>query len=310
MRKLTSLGLLFAVGACATPAKQTADPTGMSFFITSVGTGNGADLGGLAGADAHCQELAAAAGAGDRTWHAYLSTSGVDGKAPVNARDRIGTGPWYNAKNVLAARNVEELHSETNNLSKEVSLNEKGEVVNGRGDTPNRHDMLTGSQPDGTAFVGGTNLTCNDWTSGGRGARSSVTSTVRAAATAPPPGTRRTPPGAAARRTFAPPAATACTTASRSDAGRRRSAREGAGPSPSHVPAAAELWRRHIRRTSQKRKSCRARFQSPGSSTAARRPNHFTGAILPTISAPSNTAKSRRQAELFRSVRSCPLTWS
>jgi hypothetical protein len=169
MRKLTSLGLLFAVGACATPAKQTADPTGMSFFITSVGTGNGADLGGLAGADAHCQELAAAAGAGDRTWHAYLSTSGVDGKAPVNARDRIGTGPWYNAKNVLAARNVEELHSETHTLSKEVSLNEKGEVVNGRGDTPNRHDMLTGSQPDGTAFVGGTNLTCNDWTSGGEG---------------------------------------------------------------------------------------------------------------------------------------------
>jgi hypothetical protein len=141
----------------------------MSFFITSVGSGNGADLGGLAGADEHCQELAAAVGAGGRTWHAYLSTSGADGQAPVNARDRIGSGPWYNANHVLAARSVAELHSDANNLGKQVSLNEKGEVVNGRGDTPNRHDILTGSQPDGTAMTGAKNLTCNDWTSSGEG---------------------------------------------------------------------------------------------------------------------------------------------
>jgi hypothetical protein len=169
MKKLVTLGLLTAVSACATPMKKGSDATGMSFFITSVGLGNGADLGGLAGADKHCQDLAAAAGAGDRTWHAYLSTSGADGKAPVNARDRIGSGPWYNANHVLAASNVADLHSDSNNLNKQVSLNEKGEVVNGRGDTPNRHDMLTGSRPDGTAFTGDKNLTCNDWTASGQG---------------------------------------------------------------------------------------------------------------------------------------------
>lgn len=169
MRKLMTLGLLTAASACAAPMGSGPEPTSMGFFITSVGSGNGADLGGLAGADEHCQELAAAAGAGGRTWYAYLSTSGADGTARVNARDRIGSGPWYNANHVLAARNVAELHSDANNLGKQVSLNEKGEVVNGRGDTPNRHDILTGSQPDGTAMTGAKNLTCNDWTSSGEG---------------------------------------------------------------------------------------------------------------------------------------------
>jgi hypothetical protein len=139
----------------------------LSFFITSVGTGDGANLGGLKGADAHCQKLAAAAGAGNRTWRAYLSGT-EDGK-PVNARDRIGNGPWFNAKGVQVAASVADLHSENNKLGKETSLTEKGEMVNGRGDTPNRHDILTGSQPDGTAFPEGQNLTCGNWTSNGEG---------------------------------------------------------------------------------------------------------------------------------------------
>ncbi len=135
----------------------------MSFFITSIGPGNGANLGGLAGADAHCQSLA---GEGDRTWHAYLSTAGEDG---VNARNRIGTGPWYNAKGVKIAGNADELHG-INNLNKETALNEKGEVVNGRGDSPNRHDILTGSQADGTLFVSGINdTTCSNWLSSSEG---------------------------------------------------------------------------------------------------------------------------------------------
>lgn len=142
---------------------------GTSFFITSVGSGKGADFGGLEGADTHCQQLAQAAGAGNQTWRAYLSTSaagGGGGKA-VNAKDRIGAGPWVNAKGVQVASSVADLHSDTNKLSKENSLTEKGEMVNGRGDTPNRHDILTGSQADGTAFAEG--LTCNNWTSSGEG---------------------------------------------------------------------------------------------------------------------------------------------
>lgn len=139
----------------------------LSFFITSVGTGDGANLGGLAGADAHCQKLAAAVGAGNRTWRAYLS--GTENGKPVNARDRIGTGPWFNAKGVQVAANVEDLHSENNKLGKENSLTEKGEMVNGRGDTPNKHDILTGSQPDGTAFTDGQDHTCSNWTSNGEG---------------------------------------------------------------------------------------------------------------------------------------------
>ncbi len=138
---------------------------GMGFFVTSANPGKGADLGGLAGADAHCQSLARAAGAGNRTWRAYLSTGGA---SPVNARDRIGRGPWRNAKGDVVARDVEHLHGE-NNLSLQTALTEKGEPVNGRRQSPNTHDILTGSQADGTAFAGAEDRTCRDWTSGGEG---------------------------------------------------------------------------------------------------------------------------------------------
>ena len=141
----------------------------MSFFITSVGPGNGADLGGLAGADAYCQQLAEAVGAGGRTWRAYLSTQESGGAAAENARDRIGQGPWQNAAGVVVAEDVDTLHGE-NNLAKETALDENGAQVNGRGDTPNRHDILTGSQPDGTAFPAGEDRTCSNWTSSGDGA--------------------------------------------------------------------------------------------------------------------------------------------
>ena len=143
-------------------------PESMSFFVTSAGPGNGADLGGLEGADRHCQQLAEAAGAGGRTWRAYLSTQ-ADGGPAVNARDRIGAGPWQNVKGVVIASDVDELHG-TNNLTKETALTEQGDVVNGRGDDPNRHDILTGSQPDGTAFAESEDRTCGNWTSSGDGA--------------------------------------------------------------------------------------------------------------------------------------------
>jgi len=158
----TSLALL---GASSAPA-QSADTT---FFVTSNGPGKGGDLGGIEGADRHCQTLAQAAGAGARTFHAYLSTQGIDGKPAVNARDRIGKGPWQNSKGVVIAKDVAELHSASNNLTKQTALTEKGEVNNGRGDTPNRHDILTGSQADGTAFAPGEDRTCNNWTSSTRG---------------------------------------------------------------------------------------------------------------------------------------------
>ena len=144
------------------------DDFSMGFFITSSGPGNGADLGGLAGADAHCQTLAAAVGSGDRTWRAYLSAQAKDDQVAVNARDRIGSGPWHNAVGVIVANNVDELHGE-NNLGKETALNEKGEIVNGRGDSPNRHDILTGAQLDGTLVPGDGDSTCNNWTSSGDG---------------------------------------------------------------------------------------------------------------------------------------------
>lgn len=140
----------------------------MGFFVTSAGSGNGADLGGLAGADKLCQSLAQAAGAGKRTWHAYLSTSTFGGGKAVNARDRIGRGPWYNAKGVLIARNVDQLH-ENNNITKQTALTEKGAVVNGRGDKPNMHDILTGSDAQGRAFPGNTDTTCGNWTKSGAG---------------------------------------------------------------------------------------------------------------------------------------------
>jgi hypothetical protein len=148
---------------CA-PAAQ-AQQANMTFFVTSQGPGKGADLGGLAGADAHCQKLATAAGAGGKTWHAYLSTQGA---GAANARDRIGKGPWANAKGVVIAKDVAELHS-ANNLTKQTGLSEKGEVINGRGDQPNRHDILTGSQPDGAAFAADKDMTCKNWTSSTQG---------------------------------------------------------------------------------------------------------------------------------------------
>ena len=142
----------------------------MTFFVTSVGLDKGGDLGGIAGADKHCQTLAAAASAGSKTWHAYMSTSAAGSTAAVNARDRIGNGPWQNAKGAVVAKSVDDLHSAANNMTKETSLTEKGTVVNGRGDTPNMHDALTGSQPDGRAFAGDKDMTCKNWTSGTAGA--------------------------------------------------------------------------------------------------------------------------------------------
>jgi hypothetical protein len=153
----------------ALAAGAQAQDSEMSFFITSVGPGNGADLGGLEGADAYCQQLADAAGAGGRTWRAYLSTQEAGGVAAENARDRIGEGPWQNAAGVVVAEDLATLHCE-NNLTKETGLDENGEQVNGRGDTPNRHDILTGSQADGTAFPAGDDRTCGNWTSSGEGA--------------------------------------------------------------------------------------------------------------------------------------------
>jgi hypothetical protein len=148
----------------------------MSFFVTSVGNGDGANLGGLAGADAHCQALAAAVGSGDKTWHAYMSTQAANGQPAVNARDRIGSGPWYNAKGARVAQNVGDLHGDTldqarvgNALNKANDLTEKGDSIKGVGDMPNEHDMLTGSMPDGRAYTDGMDHTCNNWTSDGMG---------------------------------------------------------------------------------------------------------------------------------------------
>jgi len=155
--------------AAATVEAQEQQPLG--FFITSVGLGNGADLGGLAGADAHCQALAEAVGAGGRTWRAYLSTQAGGGRQAVNARDRIGQGPWFNAAGLRVATNVDDLHYNNAALGYEHSLNEKGETINSAamGDSPNQHDVLTGTQMDGTAFPAGDDRTCNNWTSSGEG---------------------------------------------------------------------------------------------------------------------------------------------
>jgi hypothetical protein len=169
-----SIGIVLAgaciVAGCGEMAMRPAAMSGpsatksdMTFFITSIGSGKGADYGGLEGADRHCQMLADAAGAGGRTWHAYLSTQGPN---PVNARDRIGKGPWRNANGYVIAYNLDELHA-SNGITKQTALTEKGEVVNGRGDTPNRHDILTGSKPDGTAFGDGEDMTCGNYTKSG-----------------------------------------------------------------------------------------------------------------------------------------------
>jgi hypothetical protein len=158
-----------AIGACG-GMMGSGGGSDMSFFITSVGSGKGADLGGLAGADKHCQSLAQAAGAGGKTWRAYLSTQGktTSDTNVVHARDRIGKGPWYNAKGVRVARNVDDLHSASNNVTKETALNERGQVVAGRGDKPaNRHDILTGTRPDGSAYPSQTDMTCGNWTKSG-----------------------------------------------------------------------------------------------------------------------------------------------
>jgi len=155
-----------AVLSLGTTGAAHAQAAAMTFFITSSGPGKGADLGGLTGADAQCQKLAQAVGATGKTWRAYLSTQG---QGAVNAKDRVGKGPWQNAKGVVVAKDVPELHG-TNNLTKQTALSEKGEVINGRGDTPNRHDILTGSQADGTAFTGADDRTCGNWTSSTQGA--------------------------------------------------------------------------------------------------------------------------------------------
>ena len=169
----TSAALALIVTACApadTPETgEAADMAAMTFFITSAGPGDGANLGGLEGADAHCETLAAAAGAGGMGWMAYLSTIDEEGNAAVNARDRIGTGPWHNQAGLLVANDVDELHSEAANLTKETILTEMGDMVNGRGDDPNMHDILTGSNMDGTAFTGEENTNCDNWMSNGEG---------------------------------------------------------------------------------------------------------------------------------------------
>jgi hypothetical protein len=164
--KLAPIAILAtAIAGCAT---TTTPQTSGTFFVTSKGGGSGADFAGLGGADKHCQTLAAAAGLGGKTWHAYLSTQASGTTPAVDARDRIGTGPWRNVKGVVIATNVNELHGD-NNLTKQTALTEKGTVVNGRGDTPNQHDILTGTQPNGTAFTGNDDKTCGNWTKSGEG---------------------------------------------------------------------------------------------------------------------------------------------
>ncbi len=166
MTKLLSVLAVLAIwGAEPFLTQQNA----MNFFITSLGPGDGANLGGLEGADRHCLQLAEAVGAGNLEWRAYVSTVSSDGSAAVHARDRIGSGPWYNVRSVKIADNVADLHSENANLTKETILTEKGDMVNGRGDQPNMHDILTGSQMDGTAFTGEGYTNCNNWTGNGEG---------------------------------------------------------------------------------------------------------------------------------------------
>ena len=159
----TAAALLFAGGAQA--QQQVPQVPNMSFFVTSAPIGKGGDLGGVAGADAHCQQLAATVGAGGKTWHAYLSTSETPQAKGVNARDRIGSGPWQNSKGVVVAQNVADLHSNNNKMTGANSLTERGNTIAGFGYTPNWHDALTGSQADGTAFPGNVNMTCNNWSS-------------------------------------------------------------------------------------------------------------------------------------------------
>ena len=164
----TRIAIAVSLLAATFAAGVFAQPAAMTFFVTSSNPGKGADFGGLAGADQHCQALAEAAGAKGREWRAYLSASAAGGGAATNARDRIGSGPWQNVKGVVIANSVAELHG-ANNLTKQTALNEKGEIVNGRGDSPNVHDILTGSTPEGTAIAGSDDRTCGNWTKSGEG---------------------------------------------------------------------------------------------------------------------------------------------
>jgi hypothetical protein len=169
MNRRTGLSIVVSVALLSSLGGSTggqAQQSEISFFITSAGPGKGGNLGGLNGADQLCQLLGATAGAGTKTWHAYLSTQGP---GAVNARDRIGRGPWLNAKGIIVAKDLAELHGQ-NNINKQTALTEKGDQVNGRGDTPNMHDILTGSRPDGTAFPPGEDRTCGNWTKSGAGA--------------------------------------------------------------------------------------------------------------------------------------------
>ena len=161
-KSILTMSLMAAAISAGISGAQDSD---MSFFLTSKGPGDGANLGGLEGADAHCQMLAESVGAGGKTWRAYLSTTGGD--TPVNARDRIGSGPWTNANGVVVAMSVDDLHSDNNKLGKENSVSESGDQINGRGDTPNRHDIITGSSLDGKAVLDGEDHSCRDWTYSG-----------------------------------------------------------------------------------------------------------------------------------------------
>jgi len=167
MKRTTIAAAAMVLAACA--ALQDSGKHDMTFFVTSAGKGNGANLGGLEGADAHCNALAKAAGSTHNNWKAYLSTALPGGDAGVSARDRIGKGPWYNAKGVMVAKNLDDLHSEHANINKQTALDEKGQPIKGRGDQPNEHDILTGSDPDGRFSTAGGDTTCGNWTKSGEG---------------------------------------------------------------------------------------------------------------------------------------------
>lgn len=235
MRVVAPMIFLVSMGMGAAIAQQQ-DTT---FFITSVGPGKGADLGGLEGADAHCQSLAEAAGLGNRIWRAYLSTNARGGANAVNARDRIGTGPWQNAKGAVIATSVEDLHSGNNRIGREIALDEKGQPIKLRGDKPNQHDILTGSDKDGRAYPPNLDLTCSNWTSSGPGVAmlatpiARVTLLLKARKTSMRTwkqrvlGTQPTTPVAVANRTSSRPAATACSIASPRDVADRDAERPG-----------------------------------------------------------------------------------
>lgn len=169
MKKSLLLGSAAMIAAAATFTTVNSQQNEMSFFITSAGSGNGANLGGLAGADAHCQQLAEAAGSRGKTWRAYLSAHATGSSPAIDARSRIGFGPWHNVNGVEVASNLNNLHGPNNNLNKQTALTENGDVVNGRGDSPNQHDILTGSTLDGREVEDGSNHTCSNWASNGSG---------------------------------------------------------------------------------------------------------------------------------------------